>query len=233
MSHSASLWLKIPLLVASMLGVHVSSTAPASLSKIKAAQSSFVERFFAIEWHFALVKALWWTSTSAEILSIILCYAPTQSSTSARPFEYLQLKGGNLDNLRFTPLFLFGALVTCAGALLRYWCYHLLGDLFTFDITIKKDHRLVSTGPYSIVRHPSYFAGTLNYCGLFLAFAAPGSWIPESGILYTTIGQVTFGALCIFHPLVFCSAIRRIPHFGKEWEQRTKDVPYKLIPLVY
>lgn len=121
----------------------------------------------------ACEQALWWTVISAEISSITLLCASGQIPEVARLIECLQLKGGNLENIRFTPVFLFGALVTCTSALLRLWCYRLLGDLFTFDINIKKGHRLVSTGPYSIVRHPSYTAGTLNYCGLFLAFAAP------------------------------------------------------------
>jgi isoprenylcysteine carboxyl methyltransferase (ICMT) family protein YpbQ len=110
---------------------------------------------------------------SAEVLSITLLYASERVPHIAWLLGYLQVKGGNLESIRLTPVFLFGSFTTCAGALLRYWCYRLLGDAFTFDINIRKGHRLVSTGPYSIVRHPGYISGTLNYCGLYLAFAAP------------------------------------------------------------
>ena len=42
------------------------------------------------------------------------------------------------------------------GGLIRYKCYRTLGSMFTFEMSIRKDHILVTSGPYAIVRHPSY-----------------------------------------------------------------------------
>ncbi|KAE8207468.1 hypothetical protein CF327_g7337 [Tilletia walkeri] len=42
------------------------------------------------------------------------------------------------------------------GGGLRYWCYRELWHFFTFTLAVLDDHRIVSSGPYSIVRHPSY-----------------------------------------------------------------------------
>ncbi|CAJ0838843.1 2314_t:CDS:2 [Entrophospora sp. SA101] len=44
---------------------------------------------------------------------------------------------------------------TVFGALLRLWCYRSLDEFFTFDIKVQKDHKLITTGPYSLLIHPS------------------------------------------------------------------------------
>ena len=52
-----------------------------------------------------------------------------------------------------------------AGLGLRWWSILTLGRLFTVDVAIHADHHLVTTGPYRLVRHPSY-------TGLVLLFVA-------------------------------------------------------------
>lgn len=42
-------------------------------------------------------------------------------------------------------------------------CYRELGRLFTYELTIREKHTLVTSGPYSIVRHPSYSALPLHH----------------------------------------------------------------------
>src|SRR6266498_388354 len=44
---------------------------------------------------------------------------------------------------------------TVGGALLRLWCYDSLKEFFTFNVIIKEDHKLIDTGPYSLIIHPS------------------------------------------------------------------------------
>lgn len=38
--------------------------------------------------------------------------------------------------------------------LVRLASYHSLGQLFTFELSIQDKHKLVTSGPYNIVRHP-------------------------------------------------------------------------------
>ena len=47
----------------------------------------------------------------------------------------------------------------------RLWKY------FTVDVTIKLEHKLVSTGIYRIVRHPSYLGSLISFFGLGLVLA--------------------------------------------------------------
>jgi protein-S-isoprenylcysteine O-methyltransferase Ste14 len=48
---------------------------------------------------------------------------------------------------------------------IQIWATKVLGDNFSQDIAIKKDHHLVTNGPFRIVRHPQYFAQFLMDIG--------------------------------------------------------------------
>ncbi|EKM56879.1 uncharacterized protein PHACADRAFT_254244 [Phanerochaete carnosa HHB-10118-sp] len=128
-----------------------------------------------------------------------------------------------------------------AGSLLRLACYHTLGRFFTWELSLKKGHSLVTAGPYSIVRHPSYVGSTLIGVGVVLCHFGPGSWYAEcvgwetwGSILYTTL----WGAWSLAVPVLLCA---RAPtedrilqkEFGVEWETYAKRTPYRLIPYVY
>jgi len=46
-------------------------------------------------------------------------------------------------------------LCTVGGSLLRLWCFKCLREFFTFHVTIKDNHELITTGPYSLLFHLS------------------------------------------------------------------------------
>ena len=60
-------------------------------------------------------------------------------------------------------------LVFALGTLVRWWAIYHLGRFFTVDVAVASDHRLVDTGPYRFVRHPSYTGLMLQFTGLALA----------------------------------------------------------------
>lgn len=68
------------------------------------------------------------------------------------------------------------AALTLAGILFAWWARIYLGRLWSSGVTRKKDHHVVDTGPYSLVRHPIY-------TGLLAA------------ALTTTVAQATVTAL--------------------------------------
>lgn len=53
-----------------------------------------------------------------------------------------------------------------AGLGLRWVSVVHLGRLFTYDVAIAADHRVVDTGPYRHVRHPAYAGSLLTFVGL-------------------------------------------------------------------
>lgn len=46
--------------------------------------------------------------------------------------------------------------VTLLGILFTWWARIYLGPLWSGSITLKRDHRVIDTGPYAWVRHPIY-----------------------------------------------------------------------------
>jgi protein-S-isoprenylcysteine O-methyltransferase Ste14 len=70
-------------------------------------------------------------------------------------------------------LFWFGILLTAAGLLLTVWARLHLGKNWSGTVTIKKDHELVTSGPYAVVRHPIYTGLLLAFLGSALAL---GEW---------------------------------------------------------
>lgn len=61
--------------------------------------------------------------------------------------------------------FRVGLLLMLAGQLLRWWSMATLGRFFTINVAIRSGHRLVESGPYRYVRHPSYSAILLFHLG--------------------------------------------------------------------
>ncbi len=56
------------------------------------------------------------------------------------------------------------------GLLLRWWSIIHLGRFFTVDVVIAADHRVVDSGPYRLIRHPSYTGALLIIAGVALCF---------------------------------------------------------------
>ncbi|KAF8973010.1 hypothetical protein BDZ97DRAFT_1778756 [Flammula alnicola] len=131
--------------------------------------------------------------------------------------------------------------MTSVGGYIRWSCYQALGHLFTFEMSIRKDHQLISDGPYSIVRHPGYTGILLTVMGITYWHASPGSWARECGVFQTKIGRIAALAYLTLVTTISIGLILRVPNedaalkrtFGKKWDDWARRVPYKLIPWVY
>jgi protein-S-isoprenylcysteine O-methyltransferase Ste14 len=65
-----------------------------------------------------------------------------------------------------------GVVLFAAGGALRLWPVFVLGDRFSGLVAIQPGHKLVTTGLYGIIRHPSYAGLLVNALGWALAFRA-------------------------------------------------------------
>ena len=146
--------------------------------------------------------------------------------------------GKNPDCIRLTPTTACATLLVVLGSLLRYWCFREMGRHFTIHVTLVKDHKLITTGPYGIVRHPSYTGVIFMLVGKGIWYGARGSWLRESMVYQMKASWLVISPVIFIVPLVFVMILRRVPaedamlkrEFGKEWDRWAKEVPYRLFP---
>ncbi len=62
-----------------------------------------------------------------------------------------------------------GLVIAWAGLALRLWAVLALGRSFTTKVQVTAEQRLVTTGPYKLVRHPSYLGLMILLVGIGLA----------------------------------------------------------------
>jgi protein-S-isoprenylcysteine O-methyltransferase Ste14 len=63
-----------------------------------------------------------------------------------------------------------GVVLFAAGGALRIWPVFVLGYRFSGLVAIQPGHRLVTTGAYGLIRHPSYLGLLISSLGWALAF---------------------------------------------------------------
>ncbi|KAH9948336.1 hypothetical protein B0H21DRAFT_733815 [Amylocystis lapponica] len=137
--------------------------------------------------------------------------------------------------------FLVGWSVLMLGVLLRLACFRELGRLFTFEVTLRRNHRLVTSGPYAFVRHPSYIALVMVFAGMSTCIVGPGSWAMECGALDTRGGMALAATWMVSGTYGIVQLLRRTPvedrimqeEFGEAWREWATRVPWRLIPGVY
>ncbi|MFG3301351.1 methyltransferase family protein [Micromonospora chersina] len=84
--------------------------------------------------------------------------------------------------------FALGAVIVWLGLLLRWWSFVTLGKYFTLVVKTSEEQPVVDSGPYRVLRHPSY-------TGLLLAFAGCGvmlgNWVgTAAGVVVISIALV-------------------------------------------
>jgi protein-S-isoprenylcysteine O-methyltransferase Ste14 len=106
------------------------------------------------------------------------------------------------------------------GGVLRLWPVFVLGHRFSGLVAIQEGHNLVTTGIYSIIRHPSYLGLLLNSLGWGLAFRS------SVGVLLTLLLIPPLLARIRAEEKLLCS------QFGSEYEAYRART-WRLIPGIY
>lgn len=113
-----------------------------------------------------------------------------------------------------------GVVLYAFGGALRLWPMYVLGNRFSGLVAIQPGHRLVTTGPYTFVRNPSYTGLLINSLGWSLTFRS------LAGVVLTALMLVPLIARMRSEEALLRS------QFGKEYDDyftRTK----RLIPWLY
>ena len=114
-----------------------------------------------------------------------------------------------------------GVAIFVLGAALRWWSIWHLGRFFTVNVAVAEDHRVVDTGPYRAIRHPSYAGLLLQFIGLGLTLGTLPSLLvifvfPTLAILYRI--SIEEAALRFYLPVAYAA-----------YSARTK----KMVPLIF
>ena len=104
---------------------------------------------------------------SLALLWVVIAISIFLSLSAAQTYHAANLPHRRL--LYFAGLFLFAG-----GVILRWYSIVRLGRFFTVDVSIAKEHRVVDSGPYRFVRHPSYTGALIAFLGFGLCL---GNWL--------------------------------------------------------
>ena len=123
------------------------------------------------------------------------------------------------------PISIFEGSVALAvmliGLGLRAWAAVTLGGYYTRTLTTTKNHTVVTTGPYSWVRHPAYLGVIL----LWLGFG-----VLSSSLVVALVFPVMFVAVYLYRISVEERMLVKV--FGDTYVQYQRRT-CKLIPFVY
>lgn len=145
------------------------------------------------------------------------------------------------SNVGFTTIWMVGCVAAISGSLIRLASYRELGRFFTWELSIKDDQHLVTTGPYAIVRHPGYTGHIMLMGGSYLFLTGSGGLLRECGWLdvpgVALLVQVWAGILVWVAVMMVVRTGRedRVlkKQFAAEWERYAAKTPYKLLPFVF
>jgi protein-S-isoprenylcysteine O-methyltransferase Ste14 len=117
--------------------------------------------------------------------------------------------------------FFIGIAIMVIGMVIRFWSVFTLGKAFRTTIETDQDQKVISNGPYKLVRHPSYSGWLLMCCGYGIALQ---NWL-------SLLVAVLF-PLIAFLVRIHVEEAALVSSFGSEYvayQSRTK----KLIPWVW
>ncbi|KAI0086919.1 hypothetical protein BDY19DRAFT_907806 [Irpex rosettiformis] len=235
---------KVPLLFGNAASIHACYTPPNPIPDTQETNkygykvnSNF--RFKLVRRIGAGAKAFHWFYAASESAIILANAFPSELSTNV--LSTLMRHPERVSALRITPGWLIGSALMASGALIRMACYRELGRFFTWELSLRKDQNLVTTGPYSIVRHPSYTGTTLATIGTFICQIGAGTWMAESGWFELTSVRVLYAIWLAYSAYIPWMMIWRTyaedqvlrEQFPEEWNAWARRTPYKLIPYIF
>ena len=114
-----------------------------------------------------------------------------------------------------------GLCVIVVGLIVRWTSILTLRKYFTVNVVIQVDHRIIKTGIYHFVRHPSYSGAIISFYGLGLAFY---NWIS----IIVLVVPITI----IFLKRIQLEEQALLSAFGQEYENYRKT-SWGLFPWLY
>jgi len=119
------------------------------------------------------------------------------------------------ENLR-----IIGLILCAVGYFFMNWSILALGRQFSLNVTLLEDHKLISRGPYRIIRHPRYLGIMMLYLGLSLLFLSQIALILTFITFFVIIWRISDEEKLLQQ------------QFGNEWDEYKKRT-YNFIPYLF
>lgn len=155
---------------------------------------------------------------SSDKKSILVILLASSLSVVFSEVEWAYTANNQNSSLYFT---LIGLAMLITGIGIRVWAIYTLGNNFTATVTLTENHQFISSGPYRMVRHPSYLGAFLAIvgCPVFLN----GSWSILLAFIFMTIAYVI--RITVEEKMLSS-------HFGISYERYKKDTKM-FIPFIW
>jgi len=155
-------------------------------------------------------------TTDRHTVLLILSMSALSIILPVADWAYLTVNKDEWSSIQY-----IGVSLMFIGIVFRAWAVRYLGKYFTPTVQIQADHQLITSGPYQIVRHPSY---TGAYLVIVSAALVLHSWV---GFVLANICMITAYYFRIKQEETVLKA-----HFGKAYHiyaSKTK----RIIPFVW
>jgi protein-S-isoprenylcysteine O-methyltransferase Ste14 len=158
------------------------------------------------------------TNKQSDKLSILLILIASSVSvfSSVVEWAYFTKDQSNVDSIT-----IIGLILLVIGICFRVWSINVLGKNFTATVKITEEHELIKTGPYKIIRHPSYL-------GAFIAIIGCPVFLNDTYTIF--ISCIAMVIAYYFRITVEEKTLSN--HFGKYYEDYKKNT-YRLVPLIW
>jgi len=123
--------------------------------------------------------------------------------------------------LPHAAVFAVAMILFWSGTLLYPWAAITLGAFFRTSVQLLDGQRLVTRGPYRLLRHPAYTAGILVFTGIGLAM---GNWLSLAG--------ATLSVALAYAWRIRVEEVALSERFGAEFDAHRART-WAVIPLVW
>lgn len=124
-------------------------------------------------------------------------------------------------DLPHEAVFAVAMILFWAGLILYNWAVLTLGAFFRTSVQLLDGQRLVTRGPYRLLRHPAYSGGILVFAGMGLAM---GNWISAAG--------ATLSVAIAYARRIHVEEAALRERFGAEFEAQRRRT-WAVIPLLW
>ncbi len=116
---------------------------------------------------------------------------------------------------------IIGFFMILLGIIIRLWAIRTLGKFFTATVVLQQKQTLITTGPYRIVRHPSYLGAFLSIVGCAVFLNA-----------YTSIVVAAVLMCASYIVRIHAEEKALAQYFGNDYLQFSKNTR-RLFPLIW